>query len=129
VPWPVYSERLLSTGVMNAWQDFVVPPGTRAVAKWVSAAHWGAAVGELHVQIANAYVYWHYFPADMSVVNVPVLAIAYAGERISVMQMGDSMQTHVSGFLFADPSGRAGHALELAGEADGPAEPHPGPWS
>ena len=121
MPWPVYTESFIASATTNAWVDFVVPPGHRAILKWVSATHWGAATGELHVQVANAYVFFHAFPASTNTINVPLLAVAYAGQRLSMMFIGDSAQVHLTGYLFTDPSGRAGPP---AGPALLPEEPH-----
>lgn len=127
MPWPVYTERFLSTGQPNQWMDYVVPPGQRAILKWVSASHWGEAGMDLNVTVAAMYVLTHHFPASMSTINVPVLAVAYGGERMSVLMQGESSQCHLSGYLLTDPSGRTGPPAGPAQQPEVPHEPGIGP--
>lgn len=110
--WPIYSERLLAGGGVGGGYGAVVPAGHRAVIKSGAFSCGQYAGSDINVYIAGQLLFLRSFQAPYTSVQWDTMAVAYAGESIGVVAHFDETYWFISGYLFSDPSGRRGDALQ-----------------
>lgn len=130
MPWPVYTERLLSTSVPNVWATATVPAGQRAIVKSVVSLNSSQTVPlTTHVTIASGYAAAFVIPDYYNAKSLDLLAVAYAGEEIRAYLQGQSGFVLVTGWLLEDPSGRDRSPLERSFQRElAPPAPSLGPF-
>lgn len=107
MPWPTYSERFLHHQAAGSW-EYVVPEKMRAVVTNVDAistvappAWAGLWVGPICATFLN-------FPVPNEGQHEQLRVVAYSGETVRLLIEQTGIHVTVSGYLFADNSGRTG---------------------
>lgn len=106
MPWPVYTETFLRGSAVGAWAVYVVPTGHRAVIRSISGVNWGPEGMYINVQIADVPVALLDFPAAVRTARMDLMAVAYAGQTLQMYTNHVDTYGTITGYLFADPSGR-----------------------
>jgi hypothetical protein len=105
VPYPVYSERFLSTDLENVWYSYFVPAGKRAVIKSIVAANVTTSVHECLVYLRGRPVVEQLVQARTTFNPGQLHVVAYAGEEMRVNSSSSGLAVWVSGFLLTNPAG------------------------
>lgn len=85
---------------------FLVPQGQRAIVRYIVVAGAAAEIATIQVTIAGVIIAQLSIPVGPGTLVRELQAVAYAGEQISTYMAGGVFLT-VSGYLFADASGRS----------------------
>lgn len=125
MPWPVYTERILSTQTSGVKKHLTVPAGKRIVIKRVTAMAIATGTGYAQLEISGVLAWYRVLPASPSLVNDEILAVAYAGEDIAVLIQTPGMAIATSGFIFADERGAATSEADIWRERSLDLEPLP----
>jgi len=128
VSWPIYSERLLSSGAGTGWHYYYVPAGKRAVVRHVSLGNPNHVAGYVQVAVGGASVWAHSFQGPEDAYALDVRWTAYAGEAIQAYTGESSHTVQLNGFLFEDRLGARARAPETGGPSD-EMVPDVGLWS
>lgn len=122
-----YSVRFCHGRGATVKSDFQVPPGRRAVVRFLSINAFAGTSNYAYMEVAGVPVVYWQTPAQFSTRTYDGRWTAYAGEWVTVAAAGEDVAFHASGFLFDDTLGRelersAGGAGDSAGAASAP------PW-
>jgi hypothetical protein len=124
----VYTESFVRTSVTETWVDYVVPPGKRAVVKCVTAVGYDSGSWASIVMVAAIEVSDLFATGRVSLASPGLTVVAYAGDAIGVLQLGGTVFTTVSGYLFDDPDSRAPAVEHTPIGVERPA-PHPSTYA
>lgn len=122
MPWPVYSEQFVMSSQTSTWAYFTVPAGMRAVATDVFATNSGAVENMALVSLRDYWAWIAVIPAASGFKAATFRLVAYQGERLGIYMQSSGGMMGLSGYLFADNSGRYGPP---AGAAQEPVLPDP----
>ena len=108
----IYSEQLLAFSFVtpSAYQNYIVPAGYRAVVRNINVMSFEGTSEFVWVSIAGHYVWGFRIPATSLGQNADVRQVAYAGQSILGYIGSAGVHLAVSGYLFADTSGRRARA-------------------
>jgi hypothetical protein len=123
VPWPVYTERLITTAVTGVWVPYTVPGGMRAIIKSCMGMCAAGAPGKVHVVCANEYVAAFALPELYTSRHADLLHVAYAGDVVRVFIEGTAGAAAVNGWVLADASGRSSAPPAPATDEEWPPPP------
>ena len=98
----VYSERFIYSAVPGQAHTYVVPAGKRAVLRCITAVSYGAAGGDVFVNISGVDVWARHVPDGSSLIEGNFRIVMYSGEFVQIYMVADAMFCTVSGYLFAD---------------------------
>lgn len=125
MPWPVYSERLLSSNNQAGWQLATVPAGKRALITDISIVNFTAAANQAQVAINQVAVANHLFQVNELDFHRECRLVAYAGESYGVWLQVTGLAGTLCGYLLDDPVGRTAlppTVTTLPGWPEGPLE-------
>lgn len=105
MPWPAYSERILSSSGHVGWQFTTVPVGRRVVVKHVAVSKFNAVSTYLQVAIAAAAVWSRSLPGDLAGFQDAVMWVAYGGEQVGIYMDGINAGVALAGYVFDDLAG------------------------
>ena len=114
--WPIYSVRFMNAAGAGVETTFTVPVGKRAVVRHLVARNDGGTGARIWLKVGALYVYLHDFPATVSSITVPMMVVAYGGEKIVLYTVTDRVAGSLSGFLFDDLTGASADDAELERE-------------
>src|SRR3954463_4983991 len=120
-----YSERFVLTSASNAWTDYTVPVGMRAVIKCVTHVNNTTSEFLMLVRAAQFLVLSRLVPGATSVILPDLHITVYGGEAMGVFMYTPNGGACLSGFMFKDDSGRRGPPLSAGTHPILPA-PDPG---
>jgi len=100
VPWPVYSERFLSSPTGEGWSGVAVPGGRRAVVREVAVINTGMISGTVNVFAGPSQIFRRIFLASEPMAIYELRTVAYAGENLQVQRVGLGFAVTLSGYLF-----------------------------
>jgi hypothetical protein len=103
-PTGPYSERFLLVTGAGKVSQYVVPAHMRAVVKYISAVNGQAAAALCYVGLSGGTFWLASVPGGNGFVEAFPMGVAYAGEIISLVTNGTSMNASVQGYLLQDPS-------------------------
>lgn len=112
MPWPAYSERIVSTPGHVGWKTIVVPAGRRAVIKHVAVAKYSSVTSYYQVAVAGMAVWARALPGDLGGYQDAVMWVAYGGEQIGIYMDHESGGVTLCGYVF-DDTAAAARGLEL----------------
>lgn len=109
--YPIYSTRFMQAFGDGVETTYTVPAGRRAVLRHLVARNDNGTAAFVWLRLANVWIYLHAFPVGITSVSVPLMAVAYGGEKVVLYTKTAQTAASLSGYLFS----------EVAGQADDPA--------
>lgn len=115
----VYTSRLLATGVMGVWVQWVIPAGVRVVLRNVVFTNQENIAASLQVSLGPSSLLYRSYPATRETYSLETRAVGYPGESLYVLQGGNQTYTTCSGYIFQDPGGRQSYENDGVALAEG----------
>lgn len=112
MPWPVYSERLMSANNAVGMHYVAIPDGKRFVLTDVAAVNPLQVAGQIQVHAGGLPVLIHTFPAQDRAFHMACRIPIYQGELAGVYIELTSYTVTLSGYMLEDPTGATGPGLE-----------------
>lgn len=127
MPWPTYSERILHHSAQGVWR-YTVPAKMRLVITSVDVVNAQPVLpADFSIRVGTILCTYFAFQAQWRTENLAVRTVAYQGEVVELNISNGGLHVTVSGYLFADESGRTGPPLAAGTKPSEPERPTPEP--